>query len=154
MSRDESQWLMTKSNKEWLHFQSSSSPWLSQFGLKRCFAVLFIEFCPNCFHVYLFFVHFTRFAVAFTESMKEMACLQWVCIYFVSLFWLCWWSCRVGKGRFMGTADFPSTLRVAATVVYYVSHLLMFFICIATLKTALIFFMWLLNSENSPIAQS
>lgn len=54
----------------------------------------------------------------------------------------------------MGTADFPSTLRVAATVVYYVSHLLMFFICIATLKTALIFFMWLLNSENSPIAQS
>jgi hypothetical protein len=42
--------------------------------------VTLIEFQPNCLH---YFCSFTRFAVAFTESMKEKAQTQWVRAPFV-----------------------------------------------------------------------
>lgn len=41
--------------------------------------------------------------------MEEMAQRQWVCVYFVLLFGLCWGSCRIGelKGHFIGTDSVP-----------------------------------------------
>ena len=41
--------------------------------------------------------------------MEEIAQRQWVCVYFVLLFGLCWGSCRIGelKGHFIGTDSVP-----------------------------------------------
>lgn len=93
-------------------------------------------------------VPFARFAVAFAESMKEVACLQWVC---VPAAWPFSW-CREADRRCSGSRHGPVTLPVAASGPLRSPHsdALM---CLAPVKTPLGSSMGLWSSKRSPGAK-